>query len=59
MLLKHIFVPQAEVPECTKRKKNFPNKSIFEFLVENVALVGAKPKCSSGVIRAVVKLGPA
>ena len=32
--------------------------TIFEFLEENAALVGAKSKFFSAAIRAVVKLGP-
>ena len=53
------FVLQAEVSECTKSNKNLSNMTIFEYLAENVALVGAKPKFFSGAIKAVVKLGPA
>ena len=34
----NIFVSQAEVSECTKSNKNLPNMTIFELLVENVAL---------------------
>ena len=45
--------------ECIKSKKNLPNKTIFEYLVENVALAGATREFFSGVIKAVVKLGPA
>ena len=53
------FVPQAEVSECTKSNKNLLNMTIFEYLVESVALVGAKLKLFSGARKIVVKLGPA
>ena len=33
--------------------------TIFKYLVENVDLVGTKPELFSGIIKAVVKLGPA
>ena len=52
------FVPQEEVSECTKSNKNLPNRTTFEYLIENVALVGAKPKFFCSVIKAVVKSGP-